>query len=249
MKKILAILILFFCDCQSFAQDNKTAGLQQIDNFLQLQYESGMTYILSYFDNFEGRNAPQNSMSVIPIVGRYLDEKKTTPEWEIINNNWFNIVRFLNNFTLLGNSPAKFFVNNQHKCIDICRKDTDRMFIISRVYCNDLFNTLQMKSKERAEHVLTGSILPSIHYFEPLFESNDFGYYGISVTYGSRDFLNDDEKSDLKPEILTAIFPSVACKKFINSKITDDEFISSCEFYLTDRDSQHTYRKVNLTSK
>src|SRR5690606_36312941 len=116
-------------------------------------------------------------------------------EYQNSVKNFFNELDFINDITgsFLYNDktelPIHFALFN----------DKSLTLIISSVYVKHTYNTLELSSKQRATKVLTTYILPSIKEFAKHFSDNKIEYFGITCTYGSKDFSSNSEL-DTEPE-------------------------------------------------
>ena len=78
-------------------------------------------------------------------------------------------------------------------------------------------------------------IFPSLKYIYDAFANTKIKDIGASIIYGSKDFSDDRSSLKLKAEIVTLVVSMKNCKKFIDGKITQDEFVNLSEIYQRDR--------------
>jgi hypothetical protein len=71
--------------------------------------------------------------------------------------------------------------------------------------------------------------------FHSALKDSDISYYGMVVFFGSKDFSNDDDVLNLKPEMVSVIISTEQYKKYSEGTITDDDLINSADVYSTDR--------------
>jgi hypothetical protein len=117
--------------------------------------------------------------------------------------------------------------------------------VITGVASTSVYSTLRLDVNKRATMALRGMVIPSMEVFDAFKNASEVKYYGISVLYGSKDFL---DASALWPEAenLTFIVGSDQCRKFVAHELTEDELVAGADIYISDRD-MIGIKKIKLT--
>lgn len=135
-----------------------------------------------------------------------------------------------------GNWPTASFVKfNGQKCL-----------VLSNMTTGLVYNTRRLGSKERAAEVVQTRVLPILSDVFSAFEKSDVSSFAIIHFYGSKDFVNDD-RPDTRGEIVCVVVKKSDMRDFINVAITREELIRRSSVFLSDRDSQSTFNRVELT--
>jgi hypothetical protein len=130
--------------------------------------------------------------------------------------------------------------------VRFARRDTTTTLIITGIASESVYNTLQTTSKSRAAVVIQSMIIPTLRYFVEAFHGSGVGRYGMCVTYGSKDFLDQTSYRSLEPETVAFVTPATAAARFVGGQITEDELLDASDVYLSDRDLKMDFKKVKL---
>lgn len=154
------------------------------------------------------------------------------------------------NLGLMGSDLGKFFNTDGRTPFAMLKFNIDKqpVLAIPGATSSDVFNTLKLTAKQRAQRVLSDKLLPAIKNIGESTLANLKGikYLSLSFTYGSKNFIEKSNILNLKAEHLVVVFPVDLCKKFVANVITQEELLNGSHFYLSDRDS-NSPNKITLT--
>lgn len=192
-------------------------------------------------------DAPKSNEGALEDFSKWL-KKYETKEESLGLKYEKNVRKIFGNFKLIGNDWGKFVCNSVFSPVRFAQKQDGIVFLVTKVFSDNVYNTLRTSAKTRASNIISSMILPSMKAFYNSFGSTDIKYYGMVVAYGSKDFSKEGFHAlNLRAEIVSLIVSAQTCKKFVEGIITDDELINASEIYLQDRDIRHLKRiKVNL---
>lgn len=158
-----------------------------------------------------------------------------------------NIKKIFDELGLIGNETGKFLHDKNDIPIYFAEMKNNIVFFVTSVGSDKIFNTLRTSSKNRAAKIIQSMILPVMKSFQDSFKGSNIKYYGIIIGYGSKDFSDESDALNLRPEVLAFIVSSENCRKFSEGIITDDQLIDSSDIYLSDRDMRHQIKKIKVT--
>jgi hypothetical protein len=118
--------------------------------------------------------------------------------------------------------------------------------IVANVASGTVFNTLKLDVNQRAVMALRRMILPSLKAFDAFKDATDVKYYGMTVVYGSKDFLDKSPLATVA-ESLTLVVSADLCRKFVGGELTEDEMVSGADLFISDRDMVTGIRKIKPT--
>lgn len=131
--------------------------------------------------------------------------------------------------------------------IQFARNDDGKLvFALTGVATNNVYNTLRLSVKQRAANILSSVSFPlaeSIYIFL-LSKQTGIDYLALSVSYGSRNFLDKDAHPDC--EVIVFVAPTEALKQFVGKKITGDDLLEKSEVFAIDKDSFPSIRKIKV---
>jgi hypothetical protein len=192
-------------------------------------------------------DAPKSNRGALEDFSKSLNEKYETKErtWGLKYEK--NVRKILGNLELIGDDWGRFVCSSTLTPVRFAQKGDGIVFLVTKVFSDNVYNTLRTTAKTRASNIISSMILPSMKAFYNSFGSTDIKYYGMVVAYGSKDFSKEGNVLNLRAEVVSLIVSAQTCKKFVEGIITDDELINASEIYLQDRDVKHLKRiKVNL---
>lgn len=149
-------------------------------------------------------------------------------------------------FSYYCENAGLFLSNSQNRPIPFrfAEKNGKKAVLLVDMASQSIYNTLRNSSTGRASKVLQSCLIPKIKSLCEAFKKTDMAYFGLSITYGSKDFSNDEEVLNLKPEVLTFVASREMCKRFSDGSITESEFVDGSDTYLTDRDMIFDFKKI-----
>jgi hypothetical protein len=131
--------------------------------------------------------------------------------------------------------------------IRFCLLDGALAILLRCVASEMVYNTLETTPKSRAAKVVESSILPFLNNFNTAFSGSDVRYYGIVVLYGSRDFSDNADPLNLKPEMVALVVPSEKSREFSGGKITDQQLVDSSVVFVHSRETFTDVQRVKLS--
>ncbi len=197
---------------------------------------------------------PKSSEEILKDFEKWLQKKpeKSIDKEEISKYNLAlkykdNIKKVFDKLGLIGNETGKFLNDKNDIPIYFTEMNNNIVFFVTRVGSDKVFNTLRTSSKNRAAKIIQSMILPVMKSFQDSFKGSNIKYYGIIIGYGSKDFSDESDALNLRPEVLAFIVSSENCRKFSEGIITEDQLIDSADIYLSDRDMRHQIKKIKVT--
>jgi len=173
----------------------------------------------------------------------------TPAEFELGRKYHGELVALLDGLKLIGDKLGQFLYSPGISTpIHFVLKDGGLTLLVSGVACDFTLNTLRATGRERAATVINGSILPSIPKFARAFPISAVKYFGMFVFYGSKDFSSNDLGSQ-KCEGVALVASSKNCRQFASGEMTEDDFLSNADIYLSDRDMVTGVKKVKISVK
>jgi hypothetical protein len=262
MKKInlLFISIIFFSvvsgQTSQIPQDQKfSTELTNEKDVFNKAALSGRTLYESFALFDMKTNPPINAEDVIFLVRAYLAEVPTEDkydgniaEWNLIKKYYSNIEKLFDKLGLMGSDQLGQFLF--FKGVNLPIKfalygTTETSVIVQNVYIDNVYNTIQLTSKQRATRVMTGYILPELASIAEAFPGEEIKYYGMTCIYGSKDFT-DKSKFALRGEFVGFIAPSKIIKQYIAGDITEDDLVSASSIFISDREMVSGIKKVSI---
>lgn len=138
-------------------------------------------------------------------------------------------------FTLLGGRPPLTFAS----------KGEGLALLVRGVVSTVEHNTLRATARQRAAEVIRSVVLPSMKAFAALKDLPDVKFYALSVTYGSRDFL-DRSALATKSETVAVVVPADVCARFIALEVSEDALLKAAEIYVADRDMITGIKRIEV---
>lgn len=96
--------------------------------------------------------------------------------------------------------------------------------------------------------MISSDLLPMLPALKPATTNTDISAIGVVLTYGSRNFLRENDVVDLKAESVTLVMPRESLAKFLDSAISEDELVAASKTFLVDRDA-NVVRRITLSLK
>jgi hypothetical protein len=176
-----------------------------------------------------------------------------SPSYKLISYYKTNIKELVNLFRLMGADNVTQYIYFDSKFdlpFEFANDNNKLVFLIKCLSTKNIYNTLKLSPKDRANKVITELILPSLKYICFPLENTKVKEIGLSVVYGSKDFSVDNDYPDnLKAEIVTIIIPIDKCKDYAEGEITEEDLINVSNIYQFDRNSlTGGTKKIKITS-
>lgn len=262
MKKLLLILIVFIN--QSLAQTKplkqatpkqNTPNKQQLPKLMEfgdvidITAMMDKTYWSLGIEYQENDNKPAEPDEVIISIDSLLSSGKSTHEAELyyIKKYKESVDSIFNDMKLIGNSLGKFvYAKNSEVPLRICTyNDTAKIFFITGIALEDIYNTLRLTSRQRATKVITTYLIPTLKALKPIM-NKEFNYLGLGAIYGSKDF-GDNSALAMKAEYILFVVPAKKTNDFIKGKITEDELVENADIISADRDMVTGTKRIKIT--
>lgn len=90
-------------------------------------------------------------------------------------------------------------------------------------------NTIQSGDRERVGYILAKYLLPEIEAFGSFFPAAGVQWFGMSATYGARDFLSNDRAT---AETVLFLVPMSVGRLMLRGDITEDELVRRSDVML-----------------
>ncbi len=116
--------------------------------------------------------------------------------------------------------------------------------LVTGIVSTNVFNTLRTTESVRAAMVVREVVASQLAVFDRAFGGSGIKFYGMLVTYGSKDFLEQFGMPDV--ESIIVVVPAEQCKQFAEAKITDAELIAAGETYMTDTKLKNGVKKIKV---
>tara|TARA_R100000687_G_C6422119_1_gene151520 strand:+ start:254 stop:943 length:690 start_codon:yes stop_codon:yes gene_type:complete len=225
-----------------------------VKNRLNYEEISRTNWDLYRFNPADENYFPKSAKFVVQDIDRFLSNppKNTKAnglidEFSLIKKYQANLKNFFNEIYFNELSGSFLYNDNTELPIHFALFDDKSItLIISSVYIKNIYNTLELSSKQRATKVLSTYILPSLNEFVKHFPNSNIQYFAISCIYGSKDFSNDSELN-IKPEFLAIVVPAETLKKYVDLEITEEALVNSAEIFLSDRNMVTDLKKIEIT--
>jgi hypothetical protein len=257
VKKILCIIIViitvgtpFFAQSDSISTSHtKSLPKLQLANFYDiLKAERFTTTMWQLMIEQQDPKYPiKSSTDVIEDFNKLLLKEKPSLSWSLdiligrdetmlFEKYANNIEKLIKRIVFVDGEKVKYLYNREGDIpIRFVLKDEKKVFLLTKYGSSKIFNTLRMSAKNRAAKIISSIILPCMENFHSAFKDSDISYYGMVVFFGSKDFSEEDDVLNLKPEIVSMIISTEQYKKYCEGTITDDDLIDSADVYSTDR--------------
>lgn len=247
-----AFLTIFF---NSFSQEIKiSAELKNIKDVFGLANSNRINWEL-YGKFHHQEYKPVEAENVIEDIDKYLSKIPTTNEQNGETKEFNLIKKYRNNFDttfrrlqFLGSDQLGEFIYDKGRRIPVhfgLYGDTALSVIISDAFIDNIYNTLQLTSKQRASKVVTTYILPSLKAFALSFTNKEIKYFGMTCLYGSKDF-SDEGTIAIKAEFVGFIAPCNLIRKYVSGDLTEDELVDESDVYVCDRDMVTDIKKIKI---
>lgn len=184
----------------------------------------------------------KTNKEIILDIDKYIaDQNDGNDEYSFIMKNIENIKSIYNDLYFV-----KFISDDNFISPRFALLEDEKVFIITGILSEKQFNTINTSSRSRAAKIFESDIIPTLgKFYEKIFINSDIKNIGLSVTYGSKDFL-DNYSTSMKAETLTFISTTRMCKEYFNGEITEDEFLDKSNIFLSDRDMVTKKIKLNI---
>jgi hypothetical protein len=116
--------------------------------------------------------------------------------------------------------------------------------LVTGIVSANVFNTLRTTENVRAAKVVREIIAPQLAVFDQTFGGSGMKFYGMLVTYGSKDLSGQFGMPNVESVIV--VVPAEQCKQFAEAKITDTELISAGETYMTDTKLKNGVKRIKV---
>ena len=254
-KFFLFSLVLAFKICNGqlpnikISQFNSTQSkpvtiTKDFNNILSANSTSMPIHWISYWKNQNDYEKPLTPDAEIMNIEEKVQSNKLTT----VDNYYAPYAeKIIENISDYGSQKATYFP--QETAFIVCKYNIDNkgLLLITGASSGSVFNTLKLTTKQRAARTLQENILPAVRLLAlDNLKITGINYLGICFTYGSKDFLKDEDASDLKPEYLCVVFPIELLSGFINNNVSADDLILKSGIFLKDRDAL-TANKISLT--
>lgn len=117
--------------------------------------------------------------------------------------------------------------------------NSQKAIIFSTLIYTNVFNTINMDNIDRAKKITQDVAIPFLSRISEYFAPNQ--YIGVSIAYVSEDFSKKYRVS--MNDVLIVIVDAKTVKQFDNMEISEDEFVSKCNFYAKDGQASDTSLK------
>jgi hypothetical protein len=169
-------------------------------------------------------------------------------EHELVTAELPRLKLLLDDMSMIGRSIGHFlYADTILLPVRFARRDTATTLLITGIASESVYNTLRTTSNSRAARVVQSMIIPTMRSFVEAFHGSKVGRYGMCVTYGSKNFIEDDTYGNQEAETVAFVAPANAARRFVSGEITEDELLNASDVYLSDRDLRMDFKKVKLT--
>jgi len=252
MKKSIFILIIFltFLHFYMYAEEINT-GFMQIMGVLKGESSIKLYWGLSIGSSSDKYPYKMKSQLLYDFNVWLTDEPDSNEiigqikEFRFIKEHHEIISSLFKQFGMIGNSLGMFIYRDGQIPIRVAEFSGKPCLLITDVATDKVYNTLRTTSRSRASDILNSTILPELNDFNRGLKDTDIDQFGIIVSYGSKDFL-DDYNLSLKGEALCLIVSKIDCAKFINGEITDNELLDNSHIFISDRNMMSGFKKINI---
>jgi len=251
MKNFFALILFLSSFCFCFSQNTKPkidkAALleEQIQGRAILRLE--VARLSSKWRNYVYDKA-SNGMSNTEAVNyfdNYLSENNNNTSPELINlrTNKKEIDLLLNDFVYFGSEKSVFAANRMP--LSIIQTDTGKVFFLSGLFTDNIYNTLKLTSRQRAAKVLSSGLIEKLGTMNQMITDKTIKYFAIGAVYGSKNFAESDGVMPVA-EYVFIISPRSLIIKYTLGAITVDEFVNRSSIFLSDRDNFGANIKVKI---
>lgn len=167
-------------------------------------------------------------------------------EYKLTSKYQNELKKLFGHFGLIGSNLGLFLYGDKEIPVRFANIDGKTCLLIRGVATDNVYNTLRTTAKSRAAKVLTSSILPTLNDFYNSFKDTDIAYYGMIISYGSKDFSDESIALNLEAEVLCLIVSKDNCRKFVNGEITETKLLDSSHIYISDRDMIGFFKKIEV---
>lgn len=148
----------------------------------------------------------------------------------------------------LGGDTPYFMLKDADAPFRMVNFNGKKAMVMHSLGVSTVYNSFKLSTKERAANVFAKNIIPAVKTFSRAMKDTKIDTYGIFITYGSKDFVN--EKEDVaKGEVVGIIASRDACRQLYNAEISDQEFADKVAVLISDRDDEFSFARVKLTLK
>ena len=201
----------------------------------------------SYYDlsrkyNFKLLSGREEADNYIRVVDSLVKMKVPIPMVEPMVLYKNKVAELLNNLPWAGSFDG--FLNSEpHSPVKFANFENKPAFLVLDAASSDVYNTLKLTARQRASRIITSCILPAFREYCRYLDDR-IPYYGLIVTFGSRNFLEDDST---KAESVAVIASAAQVKKYASNELTEDELVENASIYLSDRDeSGSDIKKIKI---
>lgn len=251
MKKIIIIILVLFISCSLLNGEEQDANFMKLINVLKgesiiklnwelsiglssYEFPYKMKSRLIYDFNLWVENKPDSNM----IIGQI-------KEFQFIKENSEILSTLFTQFGNIGNSVGMFVYRDGDIPIRVAEFSGKPCLLITDIATDKIYNTLRTTMKSRASDILNSIIFQELNDLDRGLKDMDIDQFGIIVSYGSKNFLDDYDLS-LKGEALCFIVSKDVCAKYVNGEITDNELLDNSHIFISDRDMMFGFKKIEL---
>lgn len=266
MKKLLMILIVL--SNYSFAQNKpvkqtaakpatpkqtapkeQTPKLSDFNDVINITAMMDKTYWSLGVQYQKEDNKPSKPEEVIADIDSFVLSDKSGHEGEryYVKKYKESIDSVFNDMKLIGTSLGEFvYMKKTEVPIRVCTyNDTSKIFLITGIALQDVYNTLKLTSRQRATKVITAYLIPTVKAMKPMM-NKEFDYFGLGAVFASKDFSSKSALAT-KEEYILFVVPSKKASDFVKGKITEDELVESADIISSDRDMVTGTKKIKIT--
>jgi hypothetical protein len=148
-----------------------------------------------------------------------------------------NISRYapalINLLDALRSEKVGFLYSENDMPFRVCAKEKSEGLILSSVGTDEIYNTLKLDQRQRAAKEFHSTAMPILVKMRTALLETPAEFYGVIVSYGSRDFSHEDIGGlDIRPDVLVVVTDRENGRSLDEGKITEDEFADKSDIYL-----------------
>jgi hypothetical protein len=202
-------------------------------------------YIESISDGISFKEKPSSGDMLINNIKNYTD---TVSNSKILYRKYSDdickLIKYLSYHPIQIDEYINFISSNGDIPIHFLKyRHNSNLVFFTGIYSKNVYNKYRKSEKERAHDVLVKILLPATKLIVTNFSNTELQYIGLSVDYGAGDFTKTDFDSG---ESLFIILPFTAAKSFASGQITEDEIISSGDYFMLSSDTPESIKKQNI---
>ena len=210
----------------------------------QFGFATGLDYDIYNLEKSD-TTMPISAKGCADAFDDYIKSSKPHANLPLLKKNSGSIKKMLNGFNYFGDGHhGSFFCHLIKFPVQFATNvDGGLTLAVSPFYDDNVYNTLRNSAKQRAAKVIQDYILPALSELKDSYTNAGIKYFSFSTIFGSKDFSNPDNILNLKSEYVNVVASYANIKIFLDSQITEQQFISMCDVYSSDRSSPHDIKK------